>query len=56
MNPDNPGAVHDQVVASIPLQRYGEPEDIANVMLFLASDESAFLTGGVYMADGGTTA
>lgn len=47
---------HDRIAASIPLGRYGEPEDIANIMLFLGSDDSAFLTGGVYMADGGTTA
>jgi len=42
--------------ANIPLGRYAEPSDIANIMLFLASDESEFLTGGVYMADGGTSA
>ena len=37
----------------IPLQRYGEPQEVAKVMLFLASDESSFCTGGVYMVDGG---
>ena len=42
--------------ATIPVGRYAEPEDIANVMLFLASDESAFVTGSVYLADGGSTA
>ena len=55
-NPEDTDAAHAQIAASIPLQRYGEPEDIANIMLFLASDESSFLTGGVYMADGGSTA
>lgn len=40
----------------IPLQRYATPADIAKVMLFLASDDSAWVTGSVYMADGGNTA
>ena len=40
----------------IPLQRYGEPEEVARLMLFLSSDESSFSTGGVYMVDGGRSA
>lgn len=38
-----------------PIGRYGQPEDIANVALFLASDEAAFVTGIVLVADGGLT-
>ncbi len=39
-----------------PLQRYGQPEEVASMMLFLASDDGAFCTGGVYMVDGGVSA
>jgi NAD(P)-dependent dehydrogenase (short-subunit alcohol dehydrogenase family) len=60
------GARHKQNMANDPLEdqmnedcypvgRYGAPEDIANVALFLASDEAAFVTGIVMVADGGLT-
>jgi NAD(P)-dependent dehydrogenase (short-subunit alcohol dehydrogenase family) len=53
-----PGSANDakaSMVAGIPLNRYGTPEEIARVMLFLASEDSAWITGSVYMADGGFT-
>ena len=56
---DGPQTVDDvkQLTASaIPLQRYGDPEEVGKMMLFLASDDSSFCTGGVYMVDGGTSA
>ena len=40
----------------IPLQRYGNPEEVARLMLFLSSDDSSFCTGGVHMVDGGRSA
>ena len=40
---------------SIPLGRLGTPEDIANAALFLASDESAYITGTTIVVDGGQT-
>jgi NAD(P)-dependent dehydrogenase (short-subunit alcohol dehydrogenase family) len=39
-----------------PLGRFAVPEDIAPLVVFLASDASAFCTGGWYAADGGWTA
>ncbi len=41
---------------SIPLGRYGKNDDMANTVLFLASDESSFITGAVIPVDGGMTA
>jgi len=41
---------------SIPLGRYGKNEDMANAVVFLASDESSFITGAVLPVDGGLTA
>jgi dihydroanticapsin dehydrogenase len=48
--------VYDTIGSFQPIGRPGEPEEIANVALFLASDESSFMTGAVVSVDGGMTA
>ena len=47
--------VKGDIESSIPLGRYAQPEEIAKLMLFLASEDSSFITGSVYMADGGSS-
>lgn len=43
-------------LATIPLGRFGKPNDIAGIVVFLASDESSWMTGTVLPVDGGVTA
>ena len=52
---DNPN-IHEERVAKMPLGRMGEPEDIAAGILYLASDESSFVTGAELVIAGGMTA
>lgn len=54
--PGDAQAAHAQIASTIPLGDYGQPEDVANLLCFLASDEARFLTGAVYMVDGGISA
>jgi len=44
------------VIAGVPLKRVGRPEEIAQVIVFLASNKSAFITGATLAVDGGKTA
>lgn len=48
-------ALEARIAAGIPLGRLGQPADIANAMLFLASDAAAYITGQTLVVDGGAT-
>jgi 3-oxoacyl-[acyl-carrier protein] reductase len=49
-------AVMERIKAAVPLQRQGEPEEIADAVLFLASGSAAYVTGQILVVDGGMTA
>jgi len=52
---DREGAMYRRWIDSTPMARLGEPEEVAAVILFLASDASSLLTGSIVLADGGYT-
>jgi len=54
--PDAADAVREGFSQMIAMKRYGTNEEVANLALFLASDESSYCTGSIHMIDGGFTA
>jgi NAD(P)-dependent dehydrogenase (short-subunit alcohol dehydrogenase family) len=50
---EEPQAILDALARNHPLGRIGKPEEVANVALFLVSDEASFVTGASYAVDGG---
>jgi 3-oxoacyl-[acyl-carrier protein] reductase len=48
-----PEKILDGIVAKVPLGRMGEPDDVANLVVFLAGDQSAYVTGQTIRVDGG---
>lgn len=55
-SPGAPEKAREMIMSGLPFKRYATVEEIANVILFLASDEASICTGGVYTADGGLSA
>lgn len=53
--PETAQGVVASLVGAVPLGRFGVPDEIANAVVFLASDEAAFVTGTTLTADGGRT-
>ena len=45
----------ERVLAQIPVKRIGNPEEVANVVEFLASDKASYVTGTTFYVDGGMT-
>jgi 3alpha(or 20beta)-hydroxysteroid dehydrogenase len=54
--PGTPPEIIDQYYKAVPLQRIGQPNEVAQVSLFLASDESSYVCGAEILADGGMLA
>ncbi|KAB2954445.1 3-oxoacyl-[acyl-carrier-protein] reductase [Heliorestis acidaminivorans] len=48
-----PEELRNNMIQAIPLSRFGQPEDVANVVVFLASEQSAYITGQTINVDGG---
>ncbi|TDQ31068.1 SDR family NAD(P)-dependent oxidoreductase [Zeaxanthinibacter enoshimensis] len=56
INPEDPAGVIEGFEASIPFRRYADSSEIAEMALFLASDESKYITGCTHIVDGGMMA
>lgn len=52
---ENPDAVRQMLENKVPLQRFGKPQEVADLILFLSSVKAAFITGACVVIDGGQT-
>ncbi|GLY65608.1 SDR family NAD(P)-dependent oxidoreductase [Amycolatopsis taiwanensis] len=56
IDPDDPDSVFDRVSKSIPLGRYGTAEEVANLAVWLLSDEASYVSGATHLIDGALNA
>jgi len=54
--PGQSDKVHAQILASIPAGRYGQPEEVATLVAFLASDDARYISGSIHLVDGAKNA
>ena len=52
----DPRAVRQRMEATIPMRRYGKPEEVAALVTFLMSADASYINGAIYTVDGGSTA
>jgi len=50
---ENDSKLNDQILAEIPMGRWGKPEEVAQLAVYLASDDAAYVTGSTHFIDGG---
>lgn len=48
-----PKEAMDGMLHTIPMKRLGKPEEVSSMVVFLASDEASYITGGAFYVDGG---
>ncbi len=56
ISPDDPEAAKKTTTKQLPLGRYGEPEEVADLVVFLCSDQASYINGSIIPIDGGRTA
>ena len=55
LNPADPEGARETITGLVPMKRYGTNEEVANLILFLGSDEASYCNGAMYLIDGGYT-